>query len=255
MDKTTSNQHQEQMIMKCPRCDSSNTKFCYYNNYSLSQPRHFCKACKRYWTRGGTLRNVPVGGGCRKNKKFKKPTTTKTTTSSSANMEEIVSVTNPNSMTQTHMDVPTNNTVLYGLPTHRTDLGFGRLGFSSGLFNDSDSNILSSYNNSSTNSLLTSASPRMVSDLMSCPNNTGESYGFQRPYLIEGLQIETTTTMASKEDKVDPNKLDLWNELVPSYCQNQMGQINPSIQHHPSSLYWNPQMTWLDPSIVDFSSN
>ncbi|CAN6454504.1 unnamed protein product [Victoria cruziana] len=58
--------------LKCPRCDSSNTKFCYYNNYSLSQPRHFCKTCKRYWTRGGTLRNVPVGGGCRKNKRAKK---------------------------------------------------------------------------------------------------------------------------------------------------------------------------------------
>lgn len=55
--------------LKCPRCDSSNTKFCYFNNYSLSQPRHFCKACKRYWTRGGALRNVPVGGGCRRNKR------------------------------------------------------------------------------------------------------------------------------------------------------------------------------------------
>ncbi|KAM3340910.1 dof zinc finger protein DOF2.4 [Capsicum galapagoense] len=55
--------------LKCPRCDSTNTKFCYFNNYSLSQPRHFCKACKRYWTRGGALRNVPVGGGCRRNKR------------------------------------------------------------------------------------------------------------------------------------------------------------------------------------------
>ncbi|KAG6470818.1 dof zinc finger protein DOF5.7-like [Zingiber officinale] len=55
--------------IKCPRCDSSNTKFCYYNNYSLSQPRHYCKACRRYWTKGGALRNVPVGGGCRKNKR------------------------------------------------------------------------------------------------------------------------------------------------------------------------------------------
>ncbi|KAL6186665.1 hypothetical protein ACLB2K_042785 [Fragaria x ananassa] len=64
---------QQQQALKCPRCDSSNTKFCYYNNYSLSQPRHFCKACKRYWTRGGTLRNVPVGGGCRKNKRVKRP--------------------------------------------------------------------------------------------------------------------------------------------------------------------------------------
>ncbi|XP_077242609.1 dof-type zinc finger DNA-binding family protein [Tasmannia lanceolata] len=55
--------------LKCPRCDSAHTKFCYYNNYSLSQPRYFCKTCRRYWTKGGSLRNVPVGGGCRKNKK------------------------------------------------------------------------------------------------------------------------------------------------------------------------------------------
>ncbi|CAA2995331.1 dof zinc finger -like [Olea europaea subsp. europaea] len=57
--------------LKCPRCESTNTKFCYFNNYSLSQPRHFCKACRRYWTRGGALRSVPVGGGCRRNKRSK----------------------------------------------------------------------------------------------------------------------------------------------------------------------------------------
>ncbi|KAG9439275.1 hypothetical protein H6P81_019440 [Aristolochia fimbriata] len=56
---------------KCPRCNSMDTKFCYFNNYSLSQPRHYCKACRRYWTKGGTLRNVPVGGGCRKGKRSK----------------------------------------------------------------------------------------------------------------------------------------------------------------------------------------
>ncbi|KAG7034237.1 Dof zinc finger protein DOF5.7, partial [Cucurbita argyrosperma subsp. argyrosperma] len=60
-----------QQALKCPRCDSPNTKFCYYNNYSLTQPRHFCKTCRRYWTKGGALRNVPVGGGCRRNKKVK----------------------------------------------------------------------------------------------------------------------------------------------------------------------------------------
>ncbi|KAI4342988.1 hypothetical protein MLD38_027544 [Melastoma candidum] len=60
-----------QQPLNCPRCDSLNTKFCYYNNYSLSQPRHFCKACRRYWTQGGTLRNVPVGGGCRKKSRSK----------------------------------------------------------------------------------------------------------------------------------------------------------------------------------------
>ncbi|XP_073146191.1 uncharacterized protein [Henckelia pumila] len=62
-------QFPEQEQLKCPRCDSPNTKFCYYNNYNLSQPRHFCKSCKRYWTKGGALRNIPVGGGSRKNAK------------------------------------------------------------------------------------------------------------------------------------------------------------------------------------------
>ncbi len=52
----------------CPRCESLDTKFCYYNNYNINQPRHFCKNCQRYWTAGGTLRNVPVGAGRRKNK-------------------------------------------------------------------------------------------------------------------------------------------------------------------------------------------
>ncbi|XP_076914411.1 uncharacterized protein LOC143573407 [Bidens hawaiensis] len=57
--------------LKCPHCGSLNTKFCYYNNYNLSQPRFFCKGCRRYWTKGGILRNVPVGGGSRKAKRSK----------------------------------------------------------------------------------------------------------------------------------------------------------------------------------------
>ncbi|OWM90407.1 cyclic dof factor 1-like [Punica granatum] len=55
-------------ILPCPRCNSMETKFCYYNNYNVNQPRHFCKACQRYWTAGGTMRNVPVGAGRRKSK-------------------------------------------------------------------------------------------------------------------------------------------------------------------------------------------
>ncbi|KAK1408289.1 hypothetical protein QVD17_39937 [Tagetes erecta] len=69
--RNTSTLRPPEQISKCPRCDSSNTKFCYYNNYSLAQPRHFYKACKRYWTKGGALRNVPIGGSCKKNKKTK----------------------------------------------------------------------------------------------------------------------------------------------------------------------------------------
>ncbi|PIN11758.1 hypothetical protein CDL12_15624 [Handroanthus impetiginosus] len=74
-------QFPEQEHLKCPRCDSTNTKFCYYNNYNLSQPRHFCKSCRRYWTKGGALRNIPVGGGSRKNAKR---SSSATSTSSSA---------------------------------------------------------------------------------------------------------------------------------------------------------------------------
>ncbi|XP_042469285.1 dof zinc finger protein 2-like [Zingiber officinale] len=59
----------KEQALNCPRCNSTDTKFCYYNNYSLAQPRYFCKTCRRYWTQGGSLRNVPVGGGSRKNKR------------------------------------------------------------------------------------------------------------------------------------------------------------------------------------------
>ncbi|XP_020577457.1 dof zinc finger protein DOF3.1-like [Phalaenopsis equestris] len=72
-------------LLKCPRCESTNTKFCYYNNYSRSQPRHFCRACRRHWTEGGTLRNIPIGGS-RKNKRRKTtPTTTSSVSTSAAN--------------------------------------------------------------------------------------------------------------------------------------------------------------------------
>ncbi|XP_019437349.1 PREDICTED: dof zinc finger protein DOF4.6-like isoform X2 [Lupinus angustifolius] len=70
---------QKDQALNCPRCNSANTKFCYYNNYNLSQPRYFCKTCRRYWTEGGSLRNVPVGGGSRKNKR---PFPSSSTTSS-----------------------------------------------------------------------------------------------------------------------------------------------------------------------------
>ncbi|KAL4377053.1 hypothetical protein GQ457_02G001290 [Hibiscus cannabinus] len=78
--------------LNCPRCNSTNTKFCYYNNYSLTQPRYFCKTCRRYWTEGGSLRNVPVGGGSRKNKRS---TMMSTRTSSSSSTSHLLSSQNP----------------------------------------------------------------------------------------------------------------------------------------------------------------
>ncbi|KAM0039720.1 putative transcription factor C2C2-Dof family [Helianthus debilis subsp. tardiflorus] len=75
---TTGTPPPEPEHLPCPRCDSTNTKFCYYNNYNFSQPRHFCKACRRYWTHGGTLRDIPIGGGSRKNAKRSRLTTNST---------------------------------------------------------------------------------------------------------------------------------------------------------------------------------
>ncbi|KFK29081.1 hypothetical protein AALP_AA7G086400 [Arabis alpina] len=83
--------------LPCPRCNSTNTKFCYYNNYNLAQPRYYCKSCRRYWTHGGSLRDVPVGGGTRRNssKRHRSPTAT---ASSSAS---VVTTTNQSEVTAT----------------------------------------------------------------------------------------------------------------------------------------------------------
>ncbi|XP_058775365.1 cyclic dof factor 4-like [Vicia villosa] len=56
------------ITVPCPRCNSKDTKFRYYNNFKAKQPRHFCKNCQRYWTSGGTARKMLVGAGRRKNK-------------------------------------------------------------------------------------------------------------------------------------------------------------------------------------------
>ncbi|OMO93544.1 Zinc finger, Dof-type [Corchorus olitorius] len=81
---------QKDQALNCPRCNSTNTKFCYYNNYSLSQPRYFCKTCRRYWTEGGSLRNVPVGGGSRKNKRSSSSSSTSPANSSKIKLADQV---------------------------------------------------------------------------------------------------------------------------------------------------------------------
>ncbi|ONI10484.1 hypothetical protein PRUPE_4G050300 [Prunus persica] len=115
----------QQQALKCPRCDSSNTKFCYYNNYSLSQPRHFCKACKRYWTRGGTLRNVPVGGGCRKNKRVKRPGSSSSSAMDGASSSSSSIPSNTANNNNSNSNPPSQpsqidqiNPMFYGLPSN-----------------------------------------------------------------------------------------------------------------------------------------
>ncbi|XP_057511983.1 dof zinc finger protein DOF2.4-like [Actinidia eriantha] len=104
--------------LKCPRCESTNTKFCYFNNYSLTQPRHFCKTCRRYWTRGGALRNVPVGGGCRRNKRSKGGNRSKSPVSGDG---QTSSGGNSSSATSSHN---TGTTSILGLTTQIPPLTF-----------------------------------------------------------------------------------------------------------------------------------
>ena len=107
----------EQEQLPCPRCDSTNTKFCYYNNYNFSQPRHFCKSCRRYWTNGGTLRDIPVGGGTRKNAKRSRTTTPHGT---------VISSTNAATTTTSHNNYPLPATpVLLPLSANQGTFGIG----------------------------------------------------------------------------------------------------------------------------------
>ncbi|CAL1403317.1 unnamed protein product [Linum trigynum] len=112
---------QPEHALKCPRCDSTNTKFCYYNNYSLSQPRYFCKSCRRYWTKGGTLRNVPVGGGCRKNKR------SSSSNSSSATSSATSTPSSSSSLLMTHLLPPSSISSSAAYDSNDLALAFARL--------------------------------------------------------------------------------------------------------------------------------
>ncbi|KAK7286803.1 hypothetical protein RJT34_22059 [Clitoria ternatea] len=126
--------------LKCPRCESTNTKFCYFNNYSLSQPRHFCKTCRRYWTRGGALRNVPVGGGCRRNKRSKGGSSSKSPASSDRQTGSASSNNSISSNTASAGDMiglaPQMPPLRFMAPLHQlttSDFGPGDMGLNYGL--------------------------------------------------------------------------------------------------------------------------
>ncbi|KAK6793289.1 hypothetical protein RDI58_006742 [Solanum bulbocastanum] len=221
-------QLQQQQTLKCPRCDSSNTKFCYYNNYSLSQPRHFCKSCKRYWTKGGTLRSVPLGGSSRKNKKIKKPHFVTSSTNPGPNFHEpqvVVDHTNP--------------LFNYGLSTNPFDpniqfprlFNFSRvsnnenlgLGFSNEFKKIQD--IVTSTNNSSSSllsryptfgsSLISSSSLNLTSLIVPTPhqqsfitnNDKFQDSNYHELNQIEEMNYVDNPFLSWASDYVDPSNL------------------------------------------------
>ncbi|GER25441.1 Dof zinc finger protein [Striga asiatica] len=258
--------------LQCPRCNSSNTKFCYYNNYSLSQPRHFCKACKRYWTRGGTLRNVPVGGGCRRNKRLKRPPPDGPPSAAQptpSNPNKVNSINNNNPSPPS--DRPTHNPLIYGLRTGNNLLdplnfpfsglgstrvcdenpgfdfrpqanGFG-LGFSSGLVNGPPlgSSPPPPFSSTAGNSSMLFGSPTVASLLSSTIQ--------QQRFGAQMLPYERIQMMSHRENEVTGNK-DVKVEGGNGFGlgnPNPMDQVNGS---DPSSLLWGTTNlgAWFDPS-------
>lgn len=133
---------EKEQNLNCPRCNSTNTKFCYYNNYSLSQPRYFCKTCRRYWTEGGTLRNVPVGGGSRKNRR-------PPSSSSSPSSVSISKKVNPN-----HKFAPSN-------PKIYTGEDYLNLGFNNPVYDRVSSEFIKPLDQQNPNFSLLSPNPSM----------------------------------------------------------------------------------------------
>ncbi|KAL4291508.1 hypothetical protein GQ457_14G009710 [Hibiscus cannabinus] len=244
---------EQQQALKCPRCDSSNTKFCYYNNYSLSQPRHFCKGCKRYWTRGGTLRNVPVGGGCRKNKRVKRPAS-----SSSPSPSPSANLIPPLSSTSSTHHVNNNNPLFYGLandpcadiislpyqqPPCPSALG---LGFSSGDDNTTDfpnNPLLSSYSNIFGPSSSSINSPTIASLLASTLN--------QHKFINCG--VKNTEPLAPFQDLQTTSNVEnvVMMKDLKAPCQNQLEQLG--LLSDPA-VYWGTNLgSWHDPTSIGSS--
>lgn len=238
-------QQPPQEPLRCPRCDSSNTKFCYYNNYSLSQPRYFCKACKRYWTRGGTLRNVPVGGGCRKNKRLKRSTATATATTTTH------SSSSPAPDSTSSSSTSCANNIFYGSDLNVPFSGYDHLqpqlnalglGFSSTNMDHRDLHV-NGFNSSSVFSSYLFGNPSWSSKFM---NGVGSS-GLSGSSVFDNLdsppfdQYHVMGSNGGDQLKDEMKRLD-WNQ------QNQRDEIIAQ-SNDPNCLYanWSSQI-WHDPT-------
>nr|GMC48935.1 dof zinc finger protein DOF1.2-like [Ipomoea batatas] len=56
-------------IICCCKKESYDTKFRYFNNYNVNQPRYYCRTCRRHWTHGGAQHDIPRGGRSHKGKR------------------------------------------------------------------------------------------------------------------------------------------------------------------------------------------
>ncbi|WOG84463.1 hypothetical protein DCAR_0103646 [Daucus carota subsp. sativus] len=206
---------------RCPRCDSPNTKFCYYNNYSLSQPRYFCKTCRRYWTKGGALRNIPIGGGCRKNKKM-----------SSKSCSRFASDSMDSGGSSSYLD-------------HLGGFKFSNIGLSSGMnFQTLDTNLprtfspVQQYQQLSTNSSFGNFSRTLSSPCFSLENQTGSSSGSGFMGLNFPLSSSGIKQVHGSAQLLQDHDLDIKNNDVVASSIESLSSIN-------QDLHWKLQQQRL----------
>ncbi|KAL3851334.1 hypothetical protein ACJIZ3_013216 [Penstemon smallii] len=258
-------------VFKCPRCESTNTKFCYYNNYSLSQPRHFCKACKRYWTRGGTLRNVPVGGGCRKHKKRPPPNHGISTSTDpiqkqkQKQRERDLAASPTNNINNIPNPVPflfTNNSMGLHFPFSTSGFGFG---FGSGFSSSSsstglmDNNFYTTiqqghnkyYSSTTTTTTTTTGLIKEFIDDEGAAAAANHTFPGSMLYDHKNSNMQINYEGTAKDDGVttkilmddDQEKYNINNHMMNHDHQHVLHTDTTS---PPSSHLWNT--TWYDPS-------
>ncbi|CAL5412190.1 unnamed protein product [Camellia sinensis] len=246
--------HQQSEPLACPRCGSKNTKFCYYNNYNESQPRHFCKACKRHWTKGGTLRNVPVGGG-RKNKRLKTATTTTTSTTTATTTATTATT---SSRSNTHMGIQNQqelggdqkniSEILYQAfihPPHDSINGSGNFNLKS--FSGNNGNFLGS-----TLPFTFSSLSSFESDPSSIPTSfrSSDCYEFSGGLAFMEEEdrtittfIPTTTSIATQPWQVVPTTSSVMD--MPNYWN--WDDIDTLVSTHELNIPWDDHDTDLNP--------
>ncbi|KAJ7962618.1 Dof zinc finger protein [Quillaja saponaria] len=220
LEKKTRPQEQ----LNCPRCNSTNTKFCYYNNYSLTQPRYFCKTCRRYWTEGGSLRNVPVGGGSRKNRKVitSSSSPASTLTSSSKNMIPDLNPPSLSSQNPNEVHHGAGQDLNLGFPPHHHAMELFRTGIVSRGLNPyiptlmPDSNTVLYSSGFPMQEFKQNPNGFVVDGLgnkIGIQENNGGSGRFMFPF-GEMKQLSTTGDQAEQNKQQGVNSTGYWNGMI-----------------------------------------
>ncbi|KAJ9189141.1 hypothetical protein P3X46_000471 [Hevea brasiliensis] len=245
--------------LKCPRCESTNTKFCYFNNYSLSQPRHFCKTCRRYWTRGGALRNVPVGGGCRRNKKNKSQSSSKSPVSNERRMgsysgstsaapSEIIGHLPPQPSPLPFM-TSLHNLTQFGVGNLGLNFGGiqGHMGATSGASGQADMGFQMGSNSAMSSAILSTGGVQQFPFFEPPPTGL-------YPFQSEGVEASSSTVGDSQLRSMTPSSRVSQLASVKMEDNQGLNLSKPFLVISESNQYWSGN-TWTDLSGLSSSSS